>query len=103
MDTYAYIYNHSFNYSFPNLDILSSNDDAGGASQFMLTVHLQSMTKYILVVTTFFQNVTGKFSIIATGPGLLWFSRANISGKNSNYLGCFFNQTRQRLIKRGIN
>lgn len=73
-DTFGYIYNNSFNSSFPNLNLLSVNDDGGDANQFMLIVDLQPITKYILVVTTSYANVIGAFSIIiAIGPGPVIF------------------------------
>ena len=87
MDTYGFIYNNSFDPSFPNLNLMSSDDESGGRFQFMIIIFLQSMTKYILVATTYFQNVIGPFAIVATGPGLLWFSQANILSKTSSYLG----------------
>lgn len=78
MDTYGYLYNNSFNYLLPDLDILSSDDDSGGNHQFMFTIPLQSLLKYILVVTTLGEEVIGTFSLIATGPGLLSFSRTGM-------------------------
>lgn len=86
MDTYGSIYNNSFDPSFPNLNLMSSDDESGGRLQFKIIIFLLPMAKYILVATTFFSNVTGTFSIVATGPGLLWFSRANILSKEREKL-----------------
>ena len=85
MDTYGYIYSNSFNPSFRSRNLLLSDNESGGNNQFMFTVLLQSLAKYILIVTTFAEEVTGTFSIIATGSGLLSFSPRSMSNKNSSY------------------
>ncbi|CAF1282476.1 unnamed protein product [Rotaria sp. Silwood1] len=65
-NTYGYIYNNSFNASDPSANIVVYNDDDAGSSQFLLNISVDTLTKYILVVTTYSRNVTGPFSIIAT-------------------------------------
>lgn len=85
MDTYGYIYINSFNPSFRTRNILSSDDESGHNHQFMFTILLQSLTKYILITTTFAEEVTGTFSIIAIGPGLLSFFPRSMSNENSSY------------------
>ncbi|CAF4212495.1 unnamed protein product [Adineta steineri] len=69
INTYGYIYNSTFNSSSPTFNKFASDDDSGGSSQFMFTVTLQGMWKYILVVTTSGINVTGSFSLVTSGPG----------------------------------
>ena len=86
MDTYGYIYNTSFNPSFTNENLLLFNDNSGVDLQFIFRTFLQTVTTYILVVTTNRQSVTGVFSVIATGPELLIFSPTNTSSKNSSCL-----------------
>jgi hypothetical protein len=66
MDTYGYIYNNSF-------DLYTTG------TRFSC-LKLQSMTKYILVTTTYFTDVLGSFSIIANGPGIIHFTRLNTTG-----------------------
>ncbi|CAF1575460.1 unnamed protein product [Rotaria sp. Silwood1] len=73
IDTYGYIYNKTFNYYSPSENILSFNDDYGGNSQFMFNMFLNSLTKYILVVTTYSSNVKGSYSIIVSGPEYITF------------------------------
>jgi hypothetical protein len=89
MDTYGYLYNGSFNSSFPNQNVLLADDDDGGNHQFELTYFLQSSVTYVLVPTTYAANVMGVFSIIGTGLGLLSFSQLNITGKNLSYSKLF--------------
>ena len=100
-DTYGYIYNNSFDPSFPNQNLLSFNDDGGGDQQFIFRTFLQTITQYILVVTTNRVSVTGAFSIIATGPELLSFSKINISSKNSSCLRKPL-QSNEAIIERRI-
>ncbi|CAF1537171.1 unnamed protein product [Adineta ricciae] len=69
IDTVGYLYNNTFNYQNPNQDILISGDDEGGNRQFMLAIILQPMKNYTLVVTTYQQNITGSFRLIAIGAG----------------------------------
>jgi hypothetical protein len=86
MDTDGYIYENDFIPVLPNIYLILSNeshDDSGGNYQFMFNITLQANGKYILVVTTQTSNTTGIFSIIATGPNLLNFSRLCIPSKNS--------------------
>lgn len=85
MDTYGYIYNNSFNPGFSNENLLLFNDDSGVNLQFIFRTLFQTRATYILVVTTNRPNVTGVFSVIATGPESLIFSPTNTSSKNSRW------------------
>ncbi|UJR18101.1 hypothetical protein I4U23_005001 [Adineta vaga] len=69
MDSTGYIYNNTFYSSFPILNQFASDDDSGGGRQFMFRVFLQTVGKYILIVTTYKQNATGSFSIRIIGDG----------------------------------
>ncbi len=86
MDTYGYIYDSSFDPAFPTINLLALDDNTGGNDQFKFGNVFPSLANWILVVTTFSPGVTGAFSIFASGPALLGFSRINASGKKSNYL-----------------
>ncbi len=66
--TYGYIYNDSFNPCDPVLNLMSIDDQSGGAKQFQLKIALQANTTYILVVTTSFPTQTGTFSILVSDP-----------------------------------
>ncbi|CAF3377068.1 unnamed protein product [Rotaria sp. Silwood1] len=81
MDTYGYLYSNTFYPASPLTNVLDMNDDGGGNGQFMLSRYFQILTRYILVVTTYDQSVTGPFSIIATGLVSIRFSQ--IEGSNS--------------------
>jgi hypothetical protein len=73
IDTYGYIYEGSFNHLYPSENVLLSDDDTGGNNQFKLIIYLQPITTYILVVTTYKDNVTGAFSILTYGPETMIF------------------------------
>lgn len=68
IDTYGYLYQGNFYPSYPSLNVLEDDDDTGGNSQFQLTSFLRTDLTYILVVTTFSENITGPFSVVASGP-----------------------------------
>ncbi|CAF4358460.1 unnamed protein product, partial [Adineta steineri] len=74
MDSKGYIYKNSFNASFPDENLLFVDNNMAGHEQFMLTVILDAMINYILVVTTYSENVMGTFSIIGLGSDLIYFS-----------------------------
>ncbi|CAF4217803.1 unnamed protein product [Rotaria sordida] len=71
IDTYGYIYQGNFYPLYPTFNLLAHDDDNGGNSQFQLTVSLQNYNTYILVVTTYAEDVTGPFSIEISGPNFL--------------------------------
>ncbi|CAF2182727.1 unnamed protein product [Rotaria magnacalcarata] len=68
MDTIGYLYENSFVASTPLLNLLFYNYDTGGPVKFGFTYYLSSGITYILVVTTSSTDVTGAFSILASGP-----------------------------------
>ena len=68
MDTYGYLYKDNFDPNNPYINQLLYSDSGCSNSQFRLTADLQSNTTYILVVTTYYPNVTGLFSVISSGP-----------------------------------
>ena len=68
IDTYGYFFNHSVDPSDPSLNRVASVDNSGGNGQFLLRVNLTSGSSYVLIVTTFGGNITGSFSIRASGP-----------------------------------
>jgi hypothetical protein len=76
MDTGGFLYKDSFNPNDWNYNSLASDDDGGGNGQFMLSITLESTTKYILLVTTYYPNVIGAFSIIAKGEASVTFKSA---------------------------
>jgi len=71
---FGYIYNSSFDHFRPYQNLLVG-DGKGCDQQFKLRIYLQVSTTYVLVVTTFSPNVTGAFSIIASGPNHVSLNR----------------------------
>jgi hypothetical protein len=71
IDTYGYLYESSFDPSYPSLNLIVSDDDGGEDRQFRISRYLQFGRTYILVVTTHESGTTGSFSIRATGPASL--------------------------------
>ncbi|CAF4245082.1 unnamed protein product [Rotaria sp. Silwood2] len=65
--TYGYIYKDNFNPLIPFENLLTKDDGSCGNGQFWLRVYLEANIKYILVVTTYYPNVTGTFFIHVIG------------------------------------
>jgi hypothetical protein len=85
IDTYGYVYKSSFNPFDPSMNLIGSDDQQGCENQFKLITYLQTSTIYILVVTTYYSNKTGPFSIIALGPNNITLKRS------SEYIYCLSN------------
>jgi hypothetical protein len=91
----GYLYKGSFNplQTYENLLIMSGKRCD---QQFTLRIHLQINTTYVLVVILFSRNVTGAFSIIASGPNHVSLNRigeylhyfVNNQHKNTEYRIC---------------
>ena len=79
MDTYGSLYQGSFNPERPSLNQRAFDDDNGGNGQFKITDYLEAGASYILLVTTFAEQVTGPFSITGSGPRAVGFARMNIT------------------------
>lgn len=62
-DLYGYLYRSSFSTLSPSTNQLASNDDDAGNQQFKINYALTNGTSYILVVTTFYENVVAPFTI----------------------------------------
>ena len=80
LDTFGYLYNNNFDPTYPFLNLLQSNDDGAGSSQFLLSRVLQTMVDYILVVTAYHPATTGAFSIIVQGPAAVSLTSINVTG-----------------------
>ncbi len=81
IDTYGYIYQGNFYPSNPSMNIYEEDNQSGGNNQFEIIADLRSESKYILVVTTYIEDITGPFSIVAYGPDQVQFIPIN-SGTN---------------------
>lgn len=75
IDIYSYINEDYFKPMISTDSFLLQIARSHRNKQFKLETTLLINTKYILVVTTFNPNVTGMFSVIATGPSSVNFSR----------------------------
>ena len=67
IDTYGYIYESKFNSLNPTENLLTSDDDSGGSSQFKFEIPLYVDTTYILVVTTYYPKEIGNIMINLLG------------------------------------
>jgi hypothetical protein len=67
INLYGYLYNNSFNATNPSANLIASDGNSARNLQFQLTVSLQPNVVYVLVVTTYNANVTGSFTITASG------------------------------------
>ena len=89
VDMYGYLYYNEFDPLMPCQNLLQENDDiADDVLQFQIQSTLQSFITYILVVTTYHSNRTGKFSIISQGPKKVQIMRMNsvlVSGEFANH------------------
>lgn len=78
---YGYLYNKTYNPSFPDENLLLSSLADVDVGQFGLTLILEANNSYILVVTSAVENSIGAYLLTAVGLGRVSFSSANISGK----------------------
>ena len=74
IDAYGYLYLNSFNANDMITNILAIDDDSGENGQFLISYTLQANGRYIVIMTTYFQNITAPFSIIVTGPAIVSMS-----------------------------
>jgi hypothetical protein len=94
MDTYGYLYKDNFNPNIPYINVLAQNDGDCDNDQFMFTVALESNITYILVVTTYYSDITGAFSVVASGP-------KNVSLKGNNeYISMHLSLTTKKISER---
>jgi hypothetical protein len=68
IDGVGYLYQSYFDPFNPSYNLLAQDDQSGGNNQFSIQTYLQAGVSYVLVFTTFQPNVTGSFSIVASGP-----------------------------------
>ncbi|CAF4712329.1 unnamed protein product, partial [Rotaria sp. Silwood2] len=67
IDTYGYLYNHSFISTSPFTNLLAYDDNSGGNEQFRLIVSLHPGLKYILVTTPYHGSTTGSYTVVVSG------------------------------------
>ncbi|UJR06811.1 hypothetical protein I4U23_011098 [Adineta vaga] len=74
MDTYGYLYNGTFDSLFPSQNLILQNDDGAANNQFGFGYFLQFTGTYIVVVTTYYKNITGPFLLIVNGGASATFN-----------------------------
>jgi hypothetical protein len=74
IDGMGYLYRSYFDPLNPSYNLLAEDDQNGGNNQFSIQAYLQAGLSYTLVFTTYQQNITGLFSIVASGPNEVEFS-----------------------------
>ena len=83
IDTFGYFYHTSVDPSYPAQNVITSDDDSGGRGQFSFSAYLSYGSIYVLLVTSFSPNVTGSFSINASGPSTMEIAVIKHSTKTS--------------------
>jgi hypothetical protein len=67
IDTYGYIYKDDFDPLQPFGNLLFQHSGKCNQGQLKFIVNLQANTDYILLVTTYYPNITGNFTIFISG------------------------------------
>ncbi|CAF1409433.1 unnamed protein product [Adineta ricciae] len=67
VDTYGYLYSDSFSPIDTRQNLIIENDDDGGNGQFQFETTLETNRTYILVATTYRENITGEYRLIISG------------------------------------
>ena len=81
LNTYGYLYNDTFDPTYPSNNLLQMDDNGGGSNQFKISMVLSTMVDYILVVTTSRPSAKRAFSIIVQGPAVVSLSFINSTGE----------------------
>jgi hypothetical protein len=72
---FGYIYKNNFDPLDSNKNLLSQDGGVFNNAQFKFIISLQANIIYILVVSTYYPNVTGAFSIHVSAPNIVSFNR----------------------------
>lgn len=75
IDTYGYIYKDDFDSLQPFGNLFLQHSGKCNQGQLKFIVDLQINTKYILVVTTYYPNTTGNFTIFISGENNVTINR----------------------------
>jgi hypothetical protein len=67
-DTYGYLYTSSMDLFYPAQSLLAQDDDSGGGREFRIIYNVRSSTTLILVVTSYQNGATGRFTVQTSGP-----------------------------------
>lgn len=102
VDADGYLYVNQFDLSNLTANLIALNDDHAGNRQFRITYPLQAGVTYILVFSTFDPELTGPFSIVASGYGRVNFdpsmttTTAPLTAEPSS-VGAIMNESRTRI------
>ncbi len=91
VNTFGHLNKDYFNPLNPNFNLFIQDSDNINNTQFEFITQLQVNTTYVLIVTTYFPNVTGNFSISVSGSHNVSLNRI------SEYLYCFVDTQRRSL------
>lgn len=75
--TYGYIYEHKFDPFNPTENLLAQSKFTCSGYRFRFAAHLEVNKIYTLVVTTFYPNVRGPFSILVGGSNNISLNRTS--------------------------
>ncbi|CAF1308720.1 unnamed protein product [Adineta ricciae] len=78
VDAFGYLYVNNISAWDLSANLVAFNDDDAGNMQFRIIYNLQSGRKYILIFTTYSNDVTGPFSVIVSGPARVTINRINL-------------------------
>ncbi len=79
IDGVGYLYQSNFDPSNQATNLIAHDDQSGGNNQFRFSAILEAGVPYILVFTTYSSNITGPFSVVASGPNYVRFISMNIT------------------------
>jgi hypothetical protein len=80
-DTFGYLYNNTFDPTYPSVNLLQFNDNGTSSAQFWLSMWLQPMIDYILVATTSLPLTEAAMPIVVQGPAAINLSLINATGQ----------------------
>jgi len=92
INTFDYIYKDTFDPFNPSRNLILHDDASLNDTQFKLITYLHVYTTYVLVVTTYYPNVTGEFWVRVLGPKNVSFNRIG------EYL-CYFLNNQNRITE----
>ena len=90
IDLYGHLYKDRFDPFNPTNNLIAWYGKCCNKSQFKFTFELLINTKYILVVTTYNQHVTGSFSITVFGSNAVRLERISNIHSSRRPLTIFF-------------
>lgn len=64
----GYVYYDYFNVFKPSFNLFAQHNNSESNTQFNFEIYLLATMRYVLVVSTYFPNTIGNFSIFLSGP-----------------------------------